>query len=356
VDTTTRQSSTVGSARPEDTRAALAAVLARPEATEQWATKLRTALDNRVAVASPNDPEIPEARQFGVRTFVTAAAQARSRHQLDQADALIAIAKSLNPQASEVLLESLALDRARTNGGNQQAKLDSGEQTASSSKPPAPAQPQPNQDKRATAAIEPLRVQFETQAAAGDITGATNTAKLLSRAAPGTSYVVQEVPRILALSYVKLAKSQFAGGKVNEALETLADGRKKFSRSTDVQELQVRYAAAAELYDRLSTAVVLNVSDMGRRLTELQTREGDEYNAAAQMLAQTLADRIADHKAANRDAVADKLLAAGKELFPTYTGILTRGRAGALSSGPIPLENDVATEPAAANQGTPQQQ
>jgi len=354
VDTTTRQSPTVGSSRPEDTRAALAAVLARPEATEQWATKLRTALDNRVAVASPNDPEIPEARQFGVRTFVTAAAQARSRHQLDQADALIAIAKSLNPQASEVLLESLALDRARTNGGDQQPKMDSGEQTASNSKPPA--QPQPNQDKRATAAIEPLRVQFETQAAAGDTTGATNTAKLLSRAAPGTSYVVQEVPRILGLSYVKLAKSQFAGGKVNEALETLADGRKKFSKSTDVQELQVRYAAAAELYDRLSTAVVLNVSDMGRRLTELQTREGDEYNAAAQMLAQTLADRIADHKAANRDAVADKLLAAGKELFPTYTGILTRGRAGALSSGPIPLDNDVATEPAPANPITPQQQ
>jgi hypothetical protein len=373
VDTTSRPSSAAGSARSEDTRAALAAVLARPEATELWATKLRTALDNRVAVASPDDPEIPQARQFGVHTFVTAAGQARSRHQLDQADALIAIAKSLNPQAPEVLLESVAVDRARSSGSDQPSKTDSGEKTASnSSSPPLPlpqsqtlpqslpqaqaSQAQPNQDKRGAAATEALRVQFETQAAAGDITGATNTAKMISRTAPGTSYVVNDVPRILSLSYVKLAKTQFAGGQVNEALETLADGRKKFSKSTEVQELQVRYAAAAEIYDRLSTAVVLNASDMGRRLAELQTREGDEYNAAAQMLAQTLADRIADHKAANRDAVAEKLLTAGKELFPTYTGILTRGRPGALSSGPIVLDNDVTTDVAPTNPAPPPQQ
>jgi hypothetical protein len=52
------------------------------------------------------------------------------------------------------------------------------------------------------------------------------------------------------------------------------------------------------------------------------------------MLAQTLADRIADQRAANREAVADKLAEAGKEVFPSYAALLGRGRAGALPTAP----------------------
>jgi serine/threonine protein kinase len=196
-------------------------------------------------------------------------------------------------------------------------------------------QGQSGEEKRA--GIEMLREQFETQAAAGDITGATATSKSLARASPGSPYVAREIPRILALSYVHLAKTQFAGGQVNAALQTLEDGRKKFTKSTDLQDLQMRYVAVANIYDRLSTAVVLNAKDMQGFLEELKTSEGDEYDVAAQMLAQTLADRIADQRAANRDAVADKLLESGKQVFPSYTGILGRGRAGALQSEPAPV-------------------
>jgi hypothetical protein len=102
-----------------------------------------------------------------------------------------------------------------------------------------------------------------------------------------------------------------------------------------LRDLEVRYVAAADIYDRLSGAVVLNVSDMKRALEELKATEGDEYDPVAQMLAQTLADRIADQRAANRTAVADKLAEAGKQIFPDYTGMLGRGRAGVLSSEPI---------------------
>jgi serine/threonine protein kinase len=197
---------------------------------------------------------------------------------------------------------------------------------------PAPADVRVSEEKRAS--IEILKEQFETQAAAGDVTGATTTANMLTRSAPGSAYVSREVPRILSLSYVHLAKTQFAGGQVNTALDTLQDGRKKFSKSPELKDLQARYVSAADLYDRMSTAVVLNVTATKQALDELRTAEGEEYEVAAQMLAQTLADRIADQRAASREAVADKLAVAGKEVFPNYAALLGRGRAGVLVATP----------------------
>jgi hypothetical protein len=151
---------------------------------------------------------------------------------------------------------------------------------------------------------------------------------------PNGPYANHEIPRILMLSYVHLAKTQFAAGQVNEALQTLGDGRKKFVKSTELKDLETRYVGAADLYDRLSTAVVLSINDTKHALDDLKTSEGDEYDVAAQMFAQVLADRIADQRAANREAVADKLLEAGKQVFPRYTGILGRGRAGVLQNTP----------------------
>ena len=184
-------------------------------------------------------------------------------------------------------------------------------------------------------AIEMLKEQFETQAVAGDVAGATTSAAKLTRISAGSAYVTHEVPRILVLTYVHLAKTQLAGGQINAALNTLKEGRQKYAKSPELRDLEIRYVAAADIYDRLSSAVVLNVNDMKHALEELKTTEGDDYDSVAQMLAQTLADRIADQRAANRAPVADKLTEAGKQIFPAYTGMLGRGRAGVLSSDPI---------------------
>jgi hypothetical protein len=180
-----------------------------------------------------------------------------------------------------------------------------------------------------------LKEQFETQAAAGDVAGATTSANRLTRVSAGSAYVAHEVPRILVLTYIHLAKTQLTGGQINAALQTLKEGHQKFGKSPELRDLEERYVAAADIYDRVSSAVVLNVNDMKHTLEELKGREGDEYDAVAQMLAQTLADRIADQRAANRGAVADKLTEAGKQIFPDYTGVLGRGTAGVLPSEPI---------------------
>jgi hypothetical protein len=186
-----------------------------------------------------------------------------------------------------------------------------------------------------TTQVEMLKEQFETQAAAGDVAGATTSANRLTRVSAGSAYVAHEVPRILVLTYIHLAKTQLTGGQINAALQTLKEGRQKFGKSPELQGLEVRYVAAANIYDRVSSAVVLNVNDMKHALEELKGTEGDEYDGVAQMLAQTLADRIADQRAANRGPVADKLTEAGKQIFPDYTGVLGRGTAGVLPSEPI---------------------
>ena len=219
------------------------------------------------------------------------------------------------------------------------------EGTHSSPAPTEPsAAPQPDQaskvDAVATERKDILKEQFETQAAAGDVEAATATAGSLARKLPGSVYVTRDVPQMLIGSYVQRAKTQFAGGKVNESLQTLKEGRKKFGRSADLKDLEERYVKAADIYDRLSSAVVLNVADTKRSLDELKSTEGSEYEVAAQMLAQTLADRIADHRAADRQVVADKLLESGKQIFPDYLSILARGTAGVLQATPTVVEQN----------------
>jgi hypothetical protein len=191
---------------------------------------------------------------------------------------------------------------------------------------------------------EILKEELETKAAAGDTKGASAAASALTRAAPGSVYVTRDVPRILMSSWVNLAKAEFAAGRVDDALQTLAEGRRHFGRSAEMRDLESRYVAAGDIYDRLSSAVAINVADTQQSLEALRVQAGDDYEVAAQMLAQTLADRIADERAAARGAVADRLLQSGQKLFPNYAALLGRGTAGVLANTPISVDDKVASE------------
>jgi serine/threonine protein kinase len=179
--------------------------------------------------------------------------------------------------------------------------------------------------------VEVSKEKLETEAAAGDVAGAIATAAALGRTLAGTAYVTHDVPQLLISSYLHRARGQFAAGQVDAALATLEEGRRKFGKSVELHDLEVRYSTAGEFYDRLSSAVTLNVADRKRALEDLKTAEGDEYSIAQKMLAQTLANRIADQRAAERASVADKLLEAGREIFPDYAALLGQGTAGVLS-------------------------
>ncbi|HTV77321.1 MAG TPA: serine/threonine-protein kinase [Steroidobacteraceae bacterium] len=203
--------------------------------------------------------------------------------------------------------------------------------------PQMPRESRPVQGKRVE--LEVLKEQFETQAIEGDVEGAAKTGAALLRAAPGSAYATVEVPRIAALAYARRARSQFMAGQVDEALHTLADGRRKFGRSTDLQEQEARYVSGADLYDRLSTAVVLNPVTTRQALEALKAMPGEDFGAMVQMLAQTLANRIADQRAAGRGSVADALEKAGVQLFPDSAQVLRSGQPGRLSVAPIEVRD-----------------
>lgn len=207
--------------------------------------------------------------------------------------------------------------------------------------PPPPANPSAG---NATHEVEALKQELQTKAAAGDPKGASAVASALIRAAPDSVYVTRDVPQILISSWAHLAKTEFAAGRVDDALKTLAEGRRHFGKSAELKDLESRYVAAGDIYDRLSGAVTINVKDTQQSLEALRAQAADEYEVAAQMLAQTLADRIADERAADRGTVADKLLQSGQKLFPNYGALLNRGTAGVLSSTPVAVGEKVAEE------------
>jgi serine/threonine protein kinase len=192
--------------------------------------------------------------------------------------------------------------------------------------------------------VEILKEELETKALAGDTKGASAAASALTQSAPGSVYVTREMPRILVSSWVNLAKAEFAAGHVDDALNTLKEGRRHFGKSAELIDLENRYVAAGDLYDHLSSAVTINVAETQKSLEALRAQEGDQYEVTAQMLAQTLADRIADQRAADRGAVADKLLQSGKKLFPNYSALLSRGTAGVLANTPITVDDKVAAQ------------
>ncbi len=282
---------------------------------------------------SPVPPQGPVTPQYGATT---------QQGVTPQSAAPVAVAPPPATSTAEPALPSAAAPTAPTPSAAALAPTPSAAATSLTPSTPAPASlSSPDESPAAPAGerrhveIEMLKEQFETQAIGGDVENAGKAATALGRAAAGSAYVTNDVPRILALAYVHRAKTQFAAGQVNEAMQTLAEGRRKFGRSTELRDQEVKYVAAADLYDRMSSAVVLNVNETKRALDELKGAEGDEFDATAQMLAQTLADRIADHRAAGRDPVADKLSEAGRQIFPDYAEILGRGSAGKLSGTPI---------------------
>ncbi len=259
------------------------------------------------------------------------------------------VATAATPASPETAQTAQPAKPAPTPPTVQSASTAPAAQTAQSAPTPPTAQtaqPAPDQPPAQTAQSGPrtrfdsLKEKLEGQAAVGDVEGAALTASALARAAPASPYVTENVPQILASSYLHLAKTQFSSGQVDAALQTLQAGRKKWGRSTELHDLQLRYVDVATVYDRLRSAVAVNVAETQRSLAELKTAAGDEYDITAQVLAQTLADRIADQRAANRAAVADRMLEAGKQIFPGLADLLERGRAGVLPDAPIQVDDN----------------
>ncbi len=290
--------------------------IAKPEVSPAWANSVQRLIQKLGAVVPADDPAIADARRVASATFTRSAASAREHKRYSEAANLLATAREFDPQSAELARETAALAHDRETVA-QEAAIE--EQHVG---------------------IEALKRKLTDQVAAGDLAAANTTANALRRVLGGSVYASRELPQILTDGYAQLAKTQLAAGHVDVALETLASGRKKFGSSPQLKNLEARYVAVGDLYDRLSTAVKLNAGEQRRSLEALRVAEGPDFPVIERMLARTLANRIADQRAVERPAVAANLLEAGREIFPGYAAALEQGTAGALPKTGIPVTVD----------------
>ena len=292
------------------------AALARPEPTERWAAGLRSRLQKLGVLVTPDDPTLVEARRGAAATFAAAATRARLQKRYQDASRLLRIASTFAPDPAAAADEPGAVERAP-------GSSDAGAAT--------PVQ---------RANVDAVKQRLSDQAQAGDVAGALATASALRRAMGGGPYLQRDVPQALVAAYLHQARNEVIAGNVDAALKTLAEGRRKFGSSPELKSLELRYMVVGDAYDRLSTAVTLNVAEQNRYLDTLRKSEAGDFGAIERMLAQTLANRIADEKAASRTAVAAGLLESGRRLFTAQAALLDQGRAGALPDTPIVVNRD----------------
>lgn len=309
---------TVAAAPPVDIgalRREIDATLARPEPTERWAAGLKSRLQKLGALVGPNDATLVEARRVTTATFAAAATRARSQKRYEDANRLLRLADSIAAAAAAPADERGTIERASSNSES------------------AAAVPL----NRASA--DGVKQRLADQAEAGDVAGALATASALRRAMAGSPNLQRDVPQALVAAYLHKARNEIIAGTVDAALKTLAEGRQKFGASPELRSLELRYMVVGDAYDRLSTAVTLNVAAQSRYLATLRKSEGADFVPIERMLAQTLANRIADEKAADRTAVAAELLVAGRRLFAEHAALLELGRAGVLPDTPIAVSS-----------------
>ena len=287
-------------------RSQLAKLIAAPQATRAWAEALHGTLQSLAAAMPADDPALIEARRTAGVTFAKAAASARANKHLEEAASLLALGRELSPDSPDLARESTAVS-------TEQAAI---------------AQTAANQEQRT--GIEVLKQRLIAQTDAGNMDAANATATALRRVLAGSVYVSTELPNTLIHGYSRLASTQMHAAHTDAALRTLAAGRLKFGSSPELKNQEAHYVIIADAYDRLSTAIVLNVAEQKRYLDNLRVSEGSDFANVEQMLARTLANRIADQKAANRASLVDGLLEAGRRVFPEYAALLEQGTAGAL--------------------------
>ena len=294
-------------------RNALSDLIAKPEATQRWATAVHKEILTLTPVVTPNDPGLVDARHVAVVTFVNAASEARAGKNEKQAKEFLDTARTFDPQAAEITRENAVIERDRSAAESQAS------------------------DHARQASIDSLKSQLASQVAAADMTGANATAGTLRQVLGGSVYVAREMPQLLVEGYVHQARTQLAAGHVDEALDSLAAARKKFGTAPELKNLESRYVAIGDIFDRLRTAVALNADDLRHSLDGLRVAEGTEYAAVETMLAHTLANRIADQRAANRASVVASLLEAGHKIFPDSAAALEHGTAGVLPKSGVAI-------------------
>jgi hypothetical protein len=171
-----------------------------------------------------------------------------------------------------------------------------------------------------------------------------------SAARTGSAGAANETQQQVIESYVQRAKQQMAAGNTGQALDTIAGARRKFASAPQLKNLEITYDRVEEEVERINSAPSINVANHQLWIGEIRSLSGEDFPAIEQMLAQTLANDIADQRAkGDRPAVVKSLLNSGRTLFPEFVSVLEHGTAGALDPKQIAIADEPADTPAGAH-------
>jgi serine/threonine protein kinase len=279
----------------------LVRLMVAADANQRWADRINAAIAGLAAVAPGDDPLIRDAREMSDTTFQLAAEEARNHGRLDEAREYLAVGLTVHPQSPA--LTRAALDLAAT---------------APAAQGVAPA----------TAAVMPPKTQ------------PTPTPT------PTPAATLAPAPRSLD-AFMAQARQQMSQGDMDAALQTIADGRRKFGGSQPLKDLEITYDRVAEEVERINMAPFVHVRDHAQWLSEIRSLAGDDYPQIEQMLARALANDIADQRLRpDRSRLATELLASGRMLFPEYAALLEHGKAGTLDESQVASVESSAVAPA----------
>ncbi|MGN2253709.1 protein kinase [Frateuria sp. GZRe12] len=232
-----------------EARTALAALIARPEASADWQRQVAAAVAPLKGDPSPQTRALVD--QLATAIARVADQQTDALH-LPQDQALVDFGLSVAPQSTALKSEH---DRLATLDKQQQDRL-----------------AQESAAAEVTARIESVK----RAAAAGDTGKAQESLARIRTLAPQHPFLASEGPQLLADAYLGQAREAFRKGRYQAAADVLARATGLLGQRADLAKAGARYGLAADLVKARGQAVASTDLDrMRRQLAQVKHADAD---------------------------------------------------------------------------------
>ncbi len=276
-------------------RSALTKLIAAPEYSSDWDSKIMELMQETASLLLPNDfGWYKNMREEIAGTYISLAQQMTKQNRFDAATTLLAAGKQYAPQLPGFAQANEALAIAQRNFAQAQAK------------------------RLRIAQITALENQFQTQLNAGQINDAKQTyAKLQQQLPADDKFITADAPQAYAMAYLNLASARASSGDYRGAI-TLVNGGLHYAPLAGLKKALRNYTAQAERSDIFTTVSTLQPADMSslkRKLADVQQLFPGEQAQITDNLFRKLAQHINALKTTNL-GLANQLLNAAKAAFP----------------------------------------
>ncbi len=165
--------------------------------------------------------------------------------------------------------------------------------------------------------VDGLIVEFETKTKANDIAGALDYFKQLEKEIPDNVFVTDEAPRLISLSYERLAKIQFDAKKYANAVKFSDEGLKFDPDNIDLETARADYIVEENIIDltqKFKSSIRFNIDDIYRKIEDIEISNPLRYSKFKRDSIKILVDRI-NKKLNNNEKDAAAVIVANAVIF-----------------------------------------